>query len=368
MKENTLTLVEAILLIVIVEITHILLDFPNELIKMCSSSVLLNIIFITILALIFFLIVNFLFKPFKTGNILDVANFVGGKNLKFILSAIYLIYLIIVSAIVIRNFSGKLKLVYFPNASLWSIIALFILTSLLAVNFSNKNLTKLNAIFLPIILFAVAIIFILTFRNSDSHRIFPILGNGFSQTFIKGISNIYIFSGLIYLLLFRSKLNNINQFKKIGIMAIILSSIYLLLGTFSMLALFPGLKNNNEIMSFYLSTKIIRISDYMPRIDSVFMFMWIFNFLLYLSIIMFFSNQIIKSNFTIKNSNLFNCFIALAIFIISLIPNSAYQITFFESNIYKILSLSIVFVLSFIILVLGYLKKKYYKEYGLEGK
>ena len=55
--------------------------------------------------------------------------------------------------------------------------------------------------------------------------------------------------------------------------------------------------------------------------------------------------------------------VALGIFIVTLIPQNIAQIRFAENVIYKYSSLFIVFILSFTILLLGYLKKK--KQKGI---
>ena len=51
-----LSIIEATSLILIVVISHIILDLPNVLLVSASSAAPLNIIYITVLALIFFLI------------------------------------------------------------------------------------------------------------------------------------------------------------------------------------------------------------------------------------------------------------------------------------------------------------------------
>jgi len=196
MSKSNLKSIEAIFIICIMEITHILLDFPNKIINECSSSAVLNIIYISILTLIFFLVVYELLKPFKNGNILDVAQYVGGDFLKLLVSLTYIFYMVIVAAFAIRNFSSKLKLIYFPNASSWSIIGIFILASLLSSNISKNNIVKVNAMLIPLIFSVLILIFILSIKNIMPERIYPILGNGFCSTFLNGSLNIYVMSGM----------------------------------------------------------------------------------------------------------------------------------------------------------------------------
>ena len=162
-----------------------------------------------------------------------------------------------------------------------------------------------------------------------------------------------------YLLFIKSSLENVNDYKKVIIASILISSAFVIMDTFCILTLFPCLQNGQNLLSLYLSTKLIRINAYMPRIDSIFIFIWIFNFMLYLSVIMYYVRNIVSQNFTFKGSNNINTITAILIFVIAIIPKNAFEITFFENNIFKVLSLLIIFGLSIAILLIGFLKKLY---------
>ena len=108
--DEKLNYFEASFLIVIVVISHIILEFPNVIIRSTLSASVINIIYITALAIVFFLIVVKLFKPFNGNNILYVAEYVGGKTLKTILSSIYVCYFIFISSLIILAASISISL------------------------------------------------------------------------------------------------------------------------------------------------------------------------------------------------------------------------------------------------------------------
>ena len=357
MNDEKLNYLEAIFLVVIVMVTHIILEFPNVIIKNCGTSSLLNVLFITVLVLLFFKVVYNLFKPFEGNNILYVSEYVGGKKFRKITSLIYTIYLIFISSITLRHFCENLKVVYFPNANLVMLIGTFIITAIIVNKFGSKSIIKANTLLVPLILVTMIIIFVFSTKEASISRFLPILGNGFNQTFVKGMQNIYSFGGLIYLYLITSDLKNIQDYKKVGIASILLSAGYLLLSVASLLTLFPFLVNGSNVLSIYLSTRTIRLGKFLPRIDTIFMFTWIFNFLLYLSIIMYYIKKLNIETFGIKNKSIVLYLTAIIIFIISMMFQNSLQLNFLETKIYKYLALFMVFVYSPIILIVGYIKK-----------
>ena len=74
---------------------------------------------------------------------------------------------------------------------------------------------------------------------------------------------------------------------------------------------------------------------------------------------MYYVRNIVLQNFTFKDSTNINTITAILIFVIALIPKNAFEITFFENNIFKVLSLLIIFALSLAILIIGFIKKLY---------
>ena len=78
----------------------------------------------------------------------------------------------------------------------------------------------------------------------------------------------------------------------------------------------------------------------------------------YLSVILVYINQISKESFEINKNNIVIYLVSFFIFIVSIIPKNSTQIRFLETTVYKFSSLGIVFILSLIILFIGYLKKR----------
>ena len=108
---------EAIALLLIVSINHLLLNMPQTIIDTCGSASLLNTVYTTILAFIIaYLILFLLFKKFPSCDILDVSNYLGGKVLKNIIGILCGIYMLTLSSVFLRNFAEGLKLIYFFDA------------------------------------------------------------------------------------------------------------------------------------------------------------------------------------------------------------------------------------------------------------
>lgn len=349
---------EAISLVIIVMISHIILNLPNEILTSTLSAAPLNIIYITSIVLILYIISCKLFEPFHNKDILDVSKYVGGNILKKVVSALYMIHLIFISGILILSFADTLKTIYLQNMPTELICLVFILIAVLANQFGFKSVSRTNAILMPFILITIVIIFMSLFTNFVPQRIFPILGYGAKETFLTGISNIFAFGELILLFLIRPNLKTPYRAKKIGIISILLSGSFLFITVTSLLLLFPFITGGEGVLSIYMITRSIQFGKFFQRVDSLFILIWALTFFSYLSVVLSYLLKIVKSNSSTSKSSPMVYLIAIAIFVVTLIPQNISQIRIAENIIYKYTSIFIVFVMSFTILLLGYLKKR----------
>ena len=357
MNNNRIGFVESISLTLIVIISHILLNLPNEILGSTASSGPLNVIYITILAVILFLVFNKLFSPFQGKDILDVAEFVGGNILKKVVSIIYTLYFIFVCGILLLNFANTLKTVYLQDMPTSLICLVFILIALIANQFGFKNVSRINAIILPFIVVAILIIFFALSVRFVPERFFPVLGYGVNNTFILGATNVFAFGEIILLLLMRSSYKDPKDVKRNGLTSVISSGIILFLSVTSLILIFPFATGGEGILSIYMITRSIQFGTFFQRIDAFFILIWVLTFFSYLSVVFAFILRITNKNLRMQKSNIPTFIIGLGVFIVTLIPQNIAQIRFAENVIYKYACLIIVFGMSFVILLLGYLKK-----------
>ena len=90
---------EAICLIVVLCVNHIVLNLPQMILDSSGTASVLNCIYILALVLIFSLITIKLLKKFLGLDIIDISEYLGGKPLKILIGILCIIYLIVETAL-----------------------------------------------------------------------------------------------------------------------------------------------------------------------------------------------------------------------------------------------------------------------------
>lgn len=114
----------------------------------------------------------------------------------------------------------------------------------------------------------------------------------------------------------------------------------------------------DEIMPLYSAAAYIEFGTFFQRLDSLFLLIWTLSFACYISIVIKFSIYIFKKITNIKEIKPIVYPISFIIIAIALIPKNYAISKFFETHVYPYLVITLVFIVSFSILISAYFKKR----------
>lgn len=349
---------EAIALLVTITFNQIILNITKSIIDFTESSSLLNLLYVSIITIIFTCIICYFLNKFPTSDIIDISKYLGGNALKWIIGLLYICYFIFFSGILLNIFSTSLQLIYFSLTKLFYIILLFVISAIIVSNLRNNALYRSLIIFFPILIISLIFIFLADIPFFNMNEIYPILGKGAYVTFISGICNMFAFQALAYIYFMPPLLKEPSKLKHISITAIILSCIFLLLGVSTILFMFHGFLKSDELMPLHSAAKYIEFGSFFRKMDSIFVLIWIISFTSFLSINLKFSANIFKKLVNAEKSTFFIYLLGIALFIVALIPRSHVFSTFLTNTVYKYSFFILVIGISFFILLLAVIKQK----------
>ena len=154
---------------------NIILNIPTIILKFTSTGSWLNILYLTLVCLLFILLVCKFLKPFISNDILDVSEFLGGKFLKYVIAFLYIVLFLSFSAFCLRYFANSLKMIYFNNMSITLLLLLFLIPATVAAVTGLKTICSDNIVFLPFSILSIIIFSIAASNNFSWEHLFPAL-------------------------------------------------------------------------------------------------------------------------------------------------------------------------------------------------
>lgn len=358
MLKSKIGTVEAIMLILTIVVTHTISTLPRELLVSTKSATLINLIYVSIIAVLLAYLVFRLLKNFPGLDIIDISEIAGGKVFRNIIGIIFILYFLISSSILLRNFCESLKIIYFPMTDITFIILLFIIALCTANRLDFSATLKTNLLILPIVLASIIFLFFANMNKFVPQRIFPLLGDGIFNTFVLGLGNLASFGGITYLYFLPPFLKEPEKFKKITIVSTIITAIYLILCVSTLLFMFSFFIDTNEITPLYNATRYIEFGSFFQRLESVFLLFWILVFACYLSIVSKFAMNIFKKITNIETKKPLIDVFGLLFFSIALVPKNYALSQNFEVKVYPYLMLGISIFLGISILIIANISQK----------
>lgn len=358
MAKSKIGTISAIMLTLSIAVSYITSSLPRTFINETKSATLINIIYITIIVLFIILLFCKLLKKFPGLDLLDISKYLGGNTLKNVIGAFFIAYFIISSSIMLRNFCEGLVVVYYPLTSYVFVILMFIVAIYLVNRLGFNATLNTSSIVFPLVLISAALLFFGNLDNFSFRRIYPIMGDGFYNTFILGLKNIGAFGGICYLYFLPPMLKEPEKLKKISIISVIATGLFILLCVATLLFMFSFFINTDEVMPLFAAARYIEFGSFFQRFESIFLLIWIISFCCFLSITCKFSAHIFSKMFNLSDMKpILNIFVIL-IFGLCLLPKNYAVSNFLETNVYRYLRISIGFILGMSILILANLKKK----------
>lgn len=358
MSKSRISTIEAIMLVLTIAFTPSILSLPKNLISTTKSSILINIIYVTIIAIAIAILIYKLLKNFSSYDIIDISEYLGGKVFRAIIGGIFIFYFLTSSSIFLRNFCECLKIVHYPMTSIIFIILTFIVAICMSAKLDFSTTSKANLLVLPFLVITILFIFLANIKNFSIENIYPILGDGIFNTFITGLGNIGAFTGIAILYFLPPYLKKPEDMKKICITTTVFAGIYLLICVSIILFLFRFMINVDEVMPLYYTTRYIEFGDFFQRLESSFLFIWILVIVSFLTINMKFSMEILKKITNAKNITPLLYSFGLVVFSIAMLPQNYAISKLLEHYIYRYLVIGIPLVLGISILIFANLKKK----------
>ena len=327
----------------------------------CLSSSLINTGFISLIAMELTLIICMLYKKFIGISFLDITEFVGGKFLKFIVGTIFLFYFVFTLAIVLCKAVNCLKIVYYPMTHPNYTVLLFVITAAIACNLKNNGFLRATFIIVPIVIIAIFFMFAGNLKNFNYENIFPIMGNGVKATFFEGITNLFTFGGIAYILFLPQNLKRPDKFMSVSLISTAISSVLLTFVTATIILMFNKNVTSGQLFPLYIAVRYIEFGTFFQRLDSAFLLIMNIAICSFLGIYSNLCLGIIKEITNISDIQPLSFSFVLLLYASTLLIDSKFELEFMQNTFFKILFFSVI-SLGLIILILANFKKEFQHE------
>ncbi|HEX2927122.1 MAG TPA: endospore germination permease [Ruminiclostridium sp.] len=301
-------------------------------------------------------------------DLYDIILYVFGKILGRFICLVFLWYSFHLGTLVIRNFSGFVNVVSFPETPPFIFIILITLLAIWIVKAGIEVLGRWSAFIFPITISIITLTIMLSMSNAHFLNLKPLLYNGLKPVF-KTAFSIYSFpfaESVILTMVF----NTVKEHKKIFKVFLVGNSIGCLTMTVSalrnILVLGPELTTNFFFPS-YIAVRTVNIGDFVQRFEIVVAIVFIFGGFIKISVCLLAATKGLAKLFSVSDYRQLTVPVGfLMVNFANIIYESDMEMFYWATKIYQFYAIPFQLVFPVIILIAAKIKQK--AEEGKQGQ
>ncbi len=247
-----------------------------------GSASWLNAAFSALLFLLVLFLIARLYRIHSQKSITDRIRERFGKGGENVFKIALIIYFLISGFFAVINGCGALRETAFPKSSLW-FTALFLTASgVLIACMGIKAVKRVHSLCAVSVATALLLISLFAMRYGDISNLFPILGKGGENVFLKGASNIFMYTDILVIFFFAERKR--NSYMKTVAVAAALAVVLNVLITFAFSLNFSYELAEKINIPIYPLTKFASAGKLSARLDFAYLISLILTTVLYLSL------------------------------------------------------------------------------------
>lgn len=349
---------EAISITTIAIINKVFFSITSVTIGKVGTSVWYMTIFSCLLSLLFFYITYTLLKRYPGKNITDISELVLGKLLGKIVNSVFCIYAILYTSVQLIEFVEMIKVYIFVRTPMSYIIIPFLIVVVLINTKGVEGIARTSAIcFIPILI-GLASLLLLAIQLYEPTYLQPVLGYGIKNTFFYGLIKGSMFAEFIFPAFFITSFKSVREYKKIGLISILISGLIISLIMLCCLMAFNYENGGNYVSALYQLSKAIYYNRFVQRVESIFLFIWIISCLLTVSIAFSVIINSYQKVFKIRNMYPLLIPFSLIVYTMCFIPKNIFEVVYLNVDILMYCGLIVSFLIPTIMLIISLFRKK----------
>jgi spore germination protein (amino acid permease) len=267
---------------------------------------------------------------------------------------------------VLREFSEEMKVVSLPSSPLSYVMFFFILGIVAGSFLGIESIMRYNAIIVPVIAAGYIVILLGIIPKLDISNIYPILGLGADDIFIKGFFRVSVFGELIVFFLLPPFIGNNRKTKAVGFTALGFSSAFLIVGSLTYILAFPYPGNLESFLPVFHMARVINVGRFFQRIEAIFVLIWAMAALMYLTSTFYFMVYTFAKTAGLKYMRALILPFAIIVFSVAFIPQDLITVINVETQFLKKTAWLVTFVFTGLILAFANMRKRSSEDTGNE--
>lgn len=230
-----------------------------------------------------------LWKRYPNQTIIQYSQVIAGRAGK-LFGALYVWFFMHLTIITLYQYSSFVSTVVMPETPILFFIITMVLFGVYAARNGIEVICRMSELLTPIIMTSIIIIALLLAKDMDFKALIPVLEKGWGPVLHGGFTISARTTEILGIAMLLPNLNDTLKIKKVFLLSYTLMLIFFLIISVPILTTFGVELAKNRSFPFFDTVKLIKVGDFLERIEAIHMGIWLLgglikiSFSLYLSV------------------------------------------------------------------------------------
>lgn len=271
-----------------------------------------------------------LLQRFPGGSLVTISHKVLGRAFGALISLGYCFWFLFAASLLLRQVAAGFRVAVLPQTPLPVIQGLFLIAVLIVAYKGFETLCRMAAYLFPALILLYLITLAGTARLLEFHWLFPVFGPGVLETLVMVLPESSLYSEVLILGVFAPMLRPADL-NSVGLWGLAWGWIVLTLSQIILAAVFPHPSLSRLVFPMLDLTRMIEISEFLQRLESLFVFLWVFVVLFKVIAVVLAAAEIFAQTARLPDFRLLLPAIGLLAFAIGSIPDNIVQSSALDS-------------------------------------
>lgn len=348
---------EAMVLVVVLNITELFLTFMAELAEVGKSGAWLIVLIATVVTAVFFLPTALLAEKFPEKSIVEVGEELAGPYLNGIFSFIFTLFFLVSAAVVLRQYAERVLTVSIPELPISVAMGGMLLGSLAACMLGLEAMARSSLFIFYFIGFTVLLVSLLTYPYWQFGYLFPLAGAGTGTLLKEGIFRSSLLTGVLLLPVIFPSLKT-SRIRLTGLLAIGTGGLTIAFTMVAMLMTFEtSVLQNMSLPSFEL-TRLIYLGRFLQRLESIFVPIWALVGMMHIAIGIYAASAVITRFLRLPYHRPFVLPVGIISYALAFLPVNLSQVLWVDFNLVRAYGFVPALILPALIYFAAWLRKR----------
>jgi len=300
-----------------------------------------------------------IYRKYRNDTLMEIFRDIAGPVAGTVILVVYLVWMVVLSALYVRYFAMRLVGAIYPNAEISIFIISMLAVIIYTLNFGLPALARFNEVIFPFLVFVFFLLFLMMIPNFRTDFLTPVTARSIWPIIEASVASTGIVAYFSFIFIFGDRINNKESIGKVGFRMAVFLAVMQIIVIVSILCTFSHRIAQRTQLPYLTAVKQINVFNIFEKVESIVVSIWVLSDFMIICFFIMCILSMLKSFFRLSDTRPLTSIYVIFLYLLSMImANNVFEMERLSEKIALPANILLGFVIPAAMFVIGKIRKK----------